>query len=1014
MTKKKHTGGNNARREFIQQVALLGLAVQFPLSFFSCGTDKNTFNGSGKVPYKIWEEMLHALQTSPDYLEARKNRLVASKDANAMFNFVRDEIYLMPANSKAIGYVGAQFKWGIKGALRYGMATPREKAELLHQMFSEAGISSKVVFEQTNISPDEAMSFFLRPVERKFNLDIPSRQWKRWEKELQVEKGFEYKLPILDPDLKKAGVLAEKLWNLIPDKENLRPDNFDFRWDNSRTPTVEFQIDGQTRYAHLFAPDIPFGELKNKGRISNADTVKLNEETIEIKLTYREAIHPGHETELISGVWKSRDLVGNRVQFSCLNGLSLEQSAVTPAGNLRTFTPVLAFQDFDAPLETMEKQSFMANPFTLEGKKIDLQQDTNINSAVVVSPSGSQLVKTVSKVEVKATPVYKSLVKLQVTPVDAEGNPVEGLSAGNFSFTDNGQAVQAIMESNRISPRILVLYDTSLSMPKEYFGEGMEAFIASLHEKIHSHFPAAIIEKWETPSELFTWLLKASKTDYNLILYATDGDNDDAFNGQDLETYRNGPRALILNVYNSDSVHTKKTFDKMAEITNGSVIQAKNQTATIEKIVMVVNSLNLSPYTFSFYSTNETAHEVVLEMDNKRLREADKFVLSENSETARINQGIIGLYLDLRVNNTHYKRVLAGWDPVTQRNQTPEDTHFLEVKSLILGGVTFYFEGEGPTLSASLSDLLKYRLSTRAWGEALMDNDIATAKTEFEKGGFQFRPGIMTLMAPLENSVTRTSFTFASGIRIGIGKQQLNVEAKTLSSSFDFLPTSNYVSFTGNRENPFTINLQKTAQLAIREAALFGSSTYSELANTSLIERTYAINNQWLTNIPASDLYKNYWYERIYRGDGNYKIFDTAGTKKAFWQIDKQGELYGILTDGTGGGASIEQQLKELNRVMDLYAAIFSAMGVMNLPLSIVATYGKTLVKLYAIVTEVLIVMDNTGMEDKVAAALRELACNVNKEIMFFALGGVGEVMGGLDILISLMGGSGLPGMGCG
>lgn len=88
---------------------------------------------------------------------------------------------------------------------------------------------------------------------------------------------------------------------------------------------------------------------------------------------------------------------------------------------------------------------------------------------------------------------------------------------------------------------------------------------------------------------------------------------------------------------------------------------------------------------------------------------------------------------------------------------------------------------------------------------------------------------------------------------------------------------------------------------------------------------------------------------------------------------------------------------------MDLYMAIFTAMGVANTPLSIVATYGKTLVKLYAIVTEVLIVMDNTGMEDKVAEALKELACNVNKEIMFFALGKVGEVMGGLDLMISLM-----------
>ncbi|MEZ4842326.1 MAG: hypothetical protein R2821_12650 [Flavobacteriaceae bacterium] len=1016
MTKKQYTDGTGSRREFVKQMALFGLAAQLPLSFWACSPEKNNMAGSGKVPYKIWEEMLLVLQTCPDYLEARMKNLVASKDAEAMFNFVRDEIYLMPTNNKAFGYVGTQLKWGIKGALRYGMATPREKAELLTQMFSNAGIPSKVVFEQTNISPDEAMLFFLRPIQRRFNLEISNKQWKQWETELQTDKASGYKIPEFDADLTKTNTLAEQLWDLIPDKDKVSKPDFDFRWDNYRTPTVEFQIDGVIKYAHLFDPDVPFGALKNEGRVSAADPVRLNEDTVEMRLTYREAIHPDKETELISGTWKARDLISRRIQFSCLNGVDMEQSTVTPVGNLRVFTPVLAFQDFDATLETMEKHSVIANPFTLEGKKIELQEDVNKNAPVVVSPSNTELVKTVNKVEVKAIPVYKSLVKIHVTPVDSEGNIVEGLPASNFNFTDNGQAAQALMESNRISPKILLLYDTSLSMPKEYYGENMDAFIASLHEKILVNFSSAIIDKWETPSELFTWLLKASKTDYDLIVYATDGDNDDVFNEYDLAIYRNGPLALILNVYNSDTVHTKKTFDKMAEITNGSVFHARNQSATVEKIVSVIKGLSLAPYTFSFYANKGTEHEVVLEMDNKRLRSADNFTLPEHSENIEINQGIIGIYLDLKVNNTHFKRVLAGWDPVTQRNQKPDNAHFSDVKSLILGGAMFYFEGEGPTLATSVADLLKYRLSTRAWGEALLDNDFATAKNEFGKGGFQYHPDILSLMAPIEDGVTSSTYTFASGIRIGICKQQLHLEANAITESFDFLPTSDYTSFSSGNENAFKINLQKTAQLSIREASAFSNSTYNELNNNvTLVERTNAINNQWFTGIPRDDLHYNYWYERIYRGDGNYKIFDVTRAGKAFWQINSQGELYGILKDGTGGGSkSIEQQLKELNRLIDLYMAIFSAMGVANMPLSVVATYGKTLVKLYAIVTEVLIVMDSTGMEDKVAEALKELACNVNKEIMFFALGRVGEVMGSLDLMISLMGGDGLPGLGCG
>jgi len=268
-------------------------------------------------------------------------------------------------------------------------------------------------------------------------------------------------------------------------------------------------------------------------------------------------------------------------------------------------------------------------------------------------------------------------------------------------------------------------------------------------------------------------------------------------------------------------------------------------------------------------------------------------------------------------------------------------------------------------------------------------------------------------MAPLEEGVTNSTFTFASGIRIGVCKQQLHIENKKASQSFDYLPTSNYVSFTNGNENAFKTNLQKTAQLAIREASLFNNSSLSNLNDKVLIERAHAIADNWFNNLDRNNLDYHYWHERLYRGDGNYKLFDSAGGSKALWQINAQGELYGVLKDGTGGGKSTEQQLKELNRVIDMYMAIFSVMGATNLPLGIVATYGKTLVKLYAIVSEVIIVMDPTGMDDKIQAALIELACNVNKEIMFFALGQVGEIFGNFDLLISLMGGNGLPGTGC-
>ena len=61
--------------------------------------------------------------------------------------------------------------------------------------------------------------------------------------------------------------------------------------------------------------------------------------------------------------------------------------------------------------------------------------------------------------------------------------------------------------------------------------------------------------------------------------------------------------------------------------------------------------------------------------------------------------------------------------------------------------------------------------------------------------------------------------------------------------------------------------------------------------------------------------------------------------------------------------------------------------------------------KLYAIVCEVIIVMDTTGMDDAIKEALKEMACDISKKIISGLSSGVGEVMDGLDKIVELMSG---------
>jgi len=71
--------------------------------------------------------------------------------------------------------------------------------------------------------------------------------------------------------------------------------------------------------------------------------------------------------------------------------------------------------------------------------------------------------------------------------------------------------------------------------------------------------------------------------------------------------------------------------------------------------------------------------------------------------------------------------------------------------------------------------------------------------------------------------------------------------------------------------------------------------------------------------------------------------------------------------------------------------------------LGIVAKYGVTLVKLDAIVSEAILVMDTAGMNDKIKKELQILVCQVFKEVTYGVSGKSGATMAGLETIIGEM-----------
>ena len=114
----------------------------------SGGTDGGSDGAAGSSGLDIWtawQQIQTALRASPDHLPAQADAVVATKDPAQIFAFVRDKIATYPPAADSMYQAAAQMRWGVKGTLRGGAGTPREKAELLVSLYEKAGFEAEVV-----------------------------------------------------------------------------------------------------------------------------------------------------------------------------------------------------------------------------------------------------------------------------------------------------------------------------------------------------------------------------------------------------------------------------------------------------------------------------------------------------------------------------------------------------------------------------------------------------------------------------------------------------------------------------------------------------------------------------------------------------------------------------------------------------------------------------------------------------------------------------------------------------
>ncbi len=997
------------RREFFQQIMLAsaGLALFPMLQGCDDGNAIEIPEGSGKPPFKTWEEMLYALRFSPDNYKAKRNRLVQQKDPKAMFDFVRNEIMLLPSDPRYFQRTVYGGMYGVEGALRTGMATIREKAEILRDMLMESGFEAKVITEYIELTEERTKDILFKRNDVGFHLPVSKKQLKKWRKELGVNE-IGGKVTEVENVIERAQELAQSLLQKTTPEQRKVDHELKFMLGNN-IPGVSFKKGEEELCLHLFDPTVEYGKMHPKNEKQTVrETKTFKEEDFEVTLTLKgtTSFDMRNEQELITGTFKASELIGNQLKVSFLNNLTFEDQATQGIDSISTYTPSIALQDLDKDAEYLQKRSVVGEPITLGGEKVF--EEAVVFTEVYGEEKQAGNPEEVVSMNVKANPRVFPEVQLELFPTDAEGNPVEGLSAGNFKIEDNGTVVRGMLRKNIVAPKILLIYDTSGSMPRKYRGQGIIDFLDSMQENIRQLYPSARIELMGTGSNVYTTHLKAAQTTNDLVLYATDGHNNDKYLPQFKEIYESGPPIVYLNVYDH-----KKYYDSLRENIDITEIAASDQEAVIEETKNILGQLRLPPYLFTYNALNrEDNHQVKVSLTKTPHNAQDDYQFPEVTETA-VGKRLVGLYLYMKIGNQREnRRVLAGFDKELAYYAQPTRKMAQEVHEAFLGSMTIAFEKAGATTSVRLSEYIQTLLSTRNWMEPYLNGDTKEAVAKLQEGFFDYPASLLSMMQPIEESVNENSATYVEGLRVGILRFTPALYSKESKVSFDYLRTAQYRTLTRSGKNWFAANAEKTAQLALLEAANFPMSTYSELDKLPLKFNQAEDIRETISQDFLGDDY-NYFREYVHRG-GDYNFFDAQAQKKAFWNIDgRYGELFGVLPDMTGGGGeSVQLQLEHLQSVVDEYQKVVAALGNMmivaggGLALGIVAAYSVTLVKLYAYASEAIILMDASNLEDQVVHAMQGLACSVYKEITYSSLGPIGSGMAGVENLIAMMGGN--------
>lgn len=1007
-----------AEQNGISRRALLGTSWKLGITSVVVGGFPAALSGCKKEealpavepgPFSVWREVQAALRVSPDHSSGRAAQLVAANDLEGLHRFVRDEIRLISNRKDSFRY-GYEAYVGTRAALRAGAGTAPEKAEILVELVRQTGREARVV-NADNPAENETKDIFYRSYEQPFEPDFSKAKLKDWKRRLG-HPANDPPPPTIEEQAGEIDGLVPELMRKLDDDTKAKIARPDLSYKGTGgLPVVEItEADGTRYYADPIRPN---GEFKTWPEGTHASTFRKMGRGSQVRVTLSAVMSDDldNHVELVQGQWSTHDLAGRQLRIGFKAAMDSVAMLGARIGDVRTFSPVLALQALDGEEIEPDRKFALGDAFTLEGDRITVSENGEIlkNGEKLPDSTPSGFAGRVRSVSVEAVSSDFPDVRLKVMPRDENGMLVDGLTAGDFGITDQGAEAEVRLQNTSVAPHILFLADDSLSMPRVFRGKNataMKALSDRVEAAAKAIHPDAKVSVFGTNSSLWNNLAKYAQGDYSLIVYATDGDVNDRANDDVLERLQNGPKTIMMDVEAKLQIRRERdpdnVMDAMARATGGEAVNAtEDDLSGIEAVMQrYLDSGEADlPYLLTYRAPDQSAGEHTVKT---KIGAASGQAVYTLPNVQRFGKKIAGIYVTVKTPHGSVTRPIAGYDGQSEK-VSAED--FGAIHGAMFGSHLIAFEGAAPSISTLMDDVLKAKLSVEDLYKASQEHpDSADEMVSVLEEGVAYLPGeLATFMARTMPGSGKDYCFSEQGLRTVYYSEHPIIGTDKFVRKLDIMPLSKTYTLAKDQDTAIKKSMLSSLRLANGETALFSTSTRSLLQGSELMKfdlqkaREEVSEEEW-----------NEWYafvkearSRFPRGAVHFTAADYQSL--ASWSVDLEtGEVYGLLSDGSGGGAQeerIKRQLKEIDEIISALNLLIMVVGwtgaiggIAGASLGIVAAYGQRLARLYAAVSVTIILMDASGIAPAVQKVIAGMACEIAKAIGLAMFASVGKL----------------------